>query len=302
MSASAACRLSPLDQAHTLRTMIEEQAASPGPGSVLRSRCRTIAVVSGKGGVGKSVVALNLAVNLAQRGASVCLVDANAGLGNLDLMCGLNGYWNVSHVVTGARELREIVLTGPAGIELMPGASSLADLAECPVPVRRNLVEQLCAWERRHDVLVIDTGSGGDRVARQFALAADQLLVVTTPEPTSITDAYATIKSFCPTEVELGVVVNQTESSELAIKIGERLQQTSRTFLRTEIEFFGGIPRDPAVPQSIRVREPLAVQGGASPAGRALSRLASRWESRGWERPASDAYFARLTRSLPRGA
>jgi len=239
----------PHDQARTLRALIEQESAQTTSEPPAGHSCRTIAVVSGKGGVGKSVIALNLAVSFAQQGQTVCLLDANLGLGNLDLMCGLNGYWNLSHVMTGARSLNDVILRGPAGIDLIPGASGITELADCPTDAQHQLLEQLTGLERRHDVLIIDTGSGIHRLVRQFALAADQLVVVTTPEPTSITDAYATLKTLCAAGMSLGVVVNQVDSGELAIKIGERIKQTSRMFLQTEVESLGCIPRDPAVPQ-----------------------------------------------------
>jgi flagellar biosynthesis protein FlhG len=293
---------SPHDQARTLRSMIEQRAEIPAVEPQAKAGCRTLAVVSGKGGVGKSVIALNLAVSLAQQGRSVCLIDANLGLGSLDLMCGLNGYWNLSHVVSGARRLEDVMLHGPAGISLIPGASGITELADCPPAAQQKLLEQLTELEHRHDDLIIDTGSGIHRLARQFALAADQLVVVATPEPTSITDAYATIKSLCAAGLELGIVVNLAESGELALKIGDRLKQTSRMFLQTEVELFGCIPRDSAVPQSIVAQHPLVTFMPSSNAARALARLATRCGLGRTDRATSESYFGRLSRSVHRAA
>lgn len=282
--------------------MIEDHAAAASSSSVAGPLGRTLAVVGGKGGVGKSVLALNLAVCLAQQGKSVCLIDASLGLGSLDFMCGLNGYWNLSHVVSGARRLDEAILEGPAGIHLIPGASGLGELTHCPVVAQHRLIDQLTTLEQQHDVLIVDTGSGMHRLARQFALAADRLVVVTTPEPTAITDAYATIKSLCAAGTNLGLVVNQVESGELALKIGERLKQTSKLFLQTELDFLGCIPRDAAVPQSILKRQPLAISQPTSPAARALARLATRCGTATENGRSTEAYFTRLSRSLQRAA
>lgn len=292
----------PHDQARTLRALIEEHAAAVPSEPVAGPVCRTLTVVSGKGGVGKSVVALNLAVCLAQQGRSVCLFDASLGLGSLDLMCGLNGYWNLSHVVSGARRLDDVMLEGPGGIHLIPGASGLSELTNGPVAAQQSLQQQLLDLERRHDVLIIDTGSGLHRLARQFALAADQLLVIATPEPTAITDAYATIKSLCASGRDIGVVVNQAESGELALRIGERLQQTSKMFLQAEVESLGCIPRDAAVPQSILRRQPLSIWQPAAPAAQAFARLAARCGAGPHGRQSSESFFARLSRSLQRAA
>jgi flagellar biosynthesis protein FlhG len=282
--------------------MIEQRAETPAVEQHTKIGCRTLAVVSGKGGVGKSVVALNLAVSLAQQGRSVCLLDANLGLGSLDLMCGLNGYWNLSHVISGARQLDDVILHGPEGISLIPGVSGITELADCPPAAQQKLLEQLTELEHRHDVLIIDTGSGIHRLARQFALAADQLAVVTTPEPTSITDAYATIKTLCASGLDLGIVVNLAESGELAQKIGDRLKQTARMFLQTDVDLLGCIPRDAAVPQSIVSRQPLVTFMPSSNAARALNRLATRCASSHVDRTTSESYFARLSHSVRRAA
>lgn len=248
------------------------------------------------------MLALNLAVTLAQQGRSVCLMDASFGLGSLDLMCGLNGYWNLSHVITGARQLQEVILQGPEGIHLLPGASGLSNLPECPTAVQRSLLDQLHEVERQHEVLIIDTGCGIHRLVRQFAFAADQLLVVTTPEPTAITDAYATIKSLCTADVGFGLLVNFVDSNELAMKICDRLKQTAQMFVQADVSAWGFIPRDGAVPQSIAARHPLATFMPSSPAARAISKAAAHCLAGHMNRTPDDTYFARLSQTLNQAA
>ena len=163
-----------LDQAKILRGLVEQRHPATTPSMLeLSRRARTLAVVSGKGGVGKSVIALNLAIAFARLGKSVCLLDACLGLGSIDLLCGKNGYWNLSHVVTGARSLNDVLLKGPEGIHVVCGASGLIDLADVPENVQRELIFRMEELERTHDVLIVDTSTGIHRTVRQFATAAD---------------------------------------------------------------------------------------------------------------------------------
>ncbi|MCC7420910.1 MAG: P-loop NTPase [Planctomycetaceae bacterium] len=258
-------------------------------------RARTLAVTSGKGGVGKSNIALNLGVALGGLGAKVCLVDANLGLGNLDLLCGLNGYWNLSHVVSGARRIEEILLTGPNDVRLVPGASGLVDSADCPLSAQRDLVEQLESLELSHDFLIIDTGAGIHRSIREFLAAAETVLVVTTPEPTALADAYATIKSLSSLPgTELEILVNQAETAEQAAAILEGVQKTARAFLHRTVTAAGSIPRDAAVPQAVRARVPFVVHSPASPAATAVQRLARRLRHHASPSPACESFFPRV--------
>lgn len=292
------------DQATILRGLMERRQARTQPISPPShvARAQTIAVTSGKGGVGKSNIALNLAIALARLDASVCLLDANMGLGNIDLLCGLNGYWNLSHVISGARTLSEIVLDGPAGVHVIPGASGLADMADCPASVQQDLLRQLEELEQAHDCLVIDTGTGIHRLVRQFVSAADIVLVVTTPEPTSIADAYATIKALSAKEPpRIEALVNRAESASQGRAVMERLQQTTRLFLHAELGAAGCVPDDPHVSIAVRQRQPFQVEAPDCPAAKALEQLARRF--RGAAVPAERGpFFPRFWQRLTRVA
>lgn len=294
------------DQARILRGLMErrQEAADDAPPRAAE-RARTVAVTSGKGGVGKSSVALNLAVALSQKGSRVCVLDANLGLGNIDLLCGLNGYWNLSHVISGARTISEIVLAGPAGIQLVPGASGLLDLADCSAAARREILLQLDLLERQYDYLIVDTGAGIHSSVRQFVAAADLALIVATPEPTAIADAYATIKAFSAGRDFSGahLLVNQADSAEQAREIIARVQQTAQTFLHVSVSSAGFVPRDPAVPESVARRQPLLSWQPRTPAGRAFEQLATRVRNTALPCDARDAFFSRIDqRAAPRAA
>lgn len=262
------------DQAKVLRGLMEQRQ----PGIIEKSntsRCRTLAVCSGKGGVGKSVISLNLALALAKTGASVCLMDINLALGNIDLLCRLNGYWNLSHVVSGARSLKEIQLEGPLGINVITGASGLTDLADCSEAVRKDVLGQMQELEATHDYLILDNGTGIHRSIRQFVTTADDVLIVTTPEPTAIADAYATIKSLSTIEsLNIQALVNQCTSLDQGEKVFQQLKKTTELFLHTGLNQAGQIPHDLQVVQSVYDRDPLVLSHPHSPAAEAIFRLA----------------------------
>src|SRR4051812_35510527 len=159
-----------------------------------RRRASVIAVTSGKGGVGKSNVAVNLAIQFAAAGKKVVLLDADLGLANADVLCNLDLPANLSHVIARKKELREVMIPAPGGFRLIGGASGLARMADLSDADRQRLVLALGELEQAVDIILIDTGAGISPNVLTFTRAADHVLVVTTPEPTAMTDAYAVIK------------------------------------------------------------------------------------------------------------
>ena len=301
------------DQATVLRGLMEQRSAVPPmPGSApaemsdgasrptTRRRVQTIAVTSGKGGAGKSVVALNLALALAEREQRVCLLDASFGLGNLDLLCGLNGYWNLAHVVSGARRLPQVVLPGPQGVDIVPGAGSLVEGPEHSPGARQDLLQQLGELEQSHDVLIIDTGTGIRSGVRRLMLAADVALVLTTPEPTSVANAYAVLKSMpVDADVELRVLVNRASSEAQASQIIRRLQETSRLFLHHGVDALPHLPDDPAVAHSVQSQQPAVLQSSQAPFATAMRELAALLHDEPAIGRRREPYFHRLLRSAP---
>ena len=266
------------DQATVLRGLIERQSQSKNPVRAADAkRAKTLAVTSGKGGVGKTNIALNLSIALAEQNARVCLLDANLGLGNIDLLCGLNGYWNLFHVISGARSLRQIILKGPAGISVIPGVADLGDLSKCPEQACCEILDQLEELEYSHDFVIVDTGSGIQQGVRPFLNAADVMLLVTTPEPTSLADTYATIKSLSQNQKnELLILVNQTLNAKQGRAMMDRLKQTAKMFLQKPIGSAGSIPHDVKLMQAVAHRQPLLLNSPKSPAALAIKQLAER--------------------------
>ncbi len=241
-----------LDQATNLRQMARR----------LKPRAQTIAVTSGKGGVGKTNLAVNLATVLASLNRKVVLLDADMGLANADIICNVQPRYNLAHVVAGQKTLAEVVAPVPAGFSLVAGASGLSRMADLTEGDRHRLLVELETLQDTTDVLIIDTGAGIGRNVLAFTAAADQVVVVTTPEPTAITDAYAVIKVLvrCGTAGSINVMVNQAKSRDEAKMVHERIAGVCRQFLKADVNFGGYVVADPSVPDSVRKRSPFAIQ------------------------------------------
>jgi flagellar biosynthesis protein FlhG len=291
------------DQAKVLRGLMaklkKEQSATGDSfdpkTSEKKGRAHTIAITSGKGGVGKSNIALNLAIALSEAGKSVCLFDANLGLGNIDLLCGLNGYWNLSHVMTGARSLNEIILDGPRGIKVIPGASGFTDLIDCPVTAQKEILNQLIEIEKNNEYLIIDTSTGLYHHTRQILESSDRVMVISTPEPTSIADAYSTIKTIgFNQDINLEVILNQASSAQQASKILERIQQTAKVFLKTSSANSSYIPYDQNVSRAVIHRKPFMEYYANSPASKAIRQIASRIMNESKMFPNNSSFISQL--------
>ncbi|WP_166831315.1 P-loop NTPase [Thalassoroseus pseudoceratinae] len=270
------------DQAKALRGLMERHQSSSDRWTktppVTARHATSIAMTSGKGGVGKSHLALNLAIQLAKTGSKVRLFDANFGHGSPELLCGLNAYWNLRHVLVGSRSLKEIMLDGPYGVQIAPGCGCLYEADEFPRAAFESLSSQLNYFEQSDDFWIFDMGSGLSRAVRRVASQMDMAFVVSTPEPTSLADAYATIKSLAAVEnpPEIEVIVNQVESLSQADEISDRLQRTVRTFLQTKLNFAGSVPKDPEVVTATVDQEPFSLASPQSPAALAVGRISRR--------------------------
>ena len=241
-----------------------------------RRLARAIAVTSGKGGVGKSNLSVGLAIGFARRGLKTCLLDADLGMANADVLCGLSPEHTLESVVRGARRLSEVVVPAPGGFFLIPGASGVGRIANLQVAEQRRLVEQLRLLERTVDMVVIDTGAGVGSGVMTFAAAAGVTLVAVTPEPTSMTDAYGAIKVLAAEvpDTRIRLVVNMASSPTEAREVHERIDRVSRRFLGKGVEFAGAIPLDSNLPQAVRRQQPLAVLNPQSPAAVAVDGIA----------------------------
>lgn len=239
-------------------------------------RTHVIAVSSGKGGVGKSNVAANLAVALAKAGKRVLILDADLGLGNLDVLLGLAPHYTIEHVLSGARTLDEILLVGPAGIHVLPASSGVPHLTALTESQQLVIQEQLEQLSAEMDVLLIDTGAGISPTVTFFAASAHETIVVVSPEPTSLTDAYALIKVLARRyrEHRFKVVVNQVKSPREAAEVFRKLDMAVDHFLHVVIDYVGYIPHDDYVSLAVVKQKAVSDLFPDAPASQAFTRLA----------------------------
>ncbi len=237
----------------------------------------TIAITSGKGGVGKSNIAVNLSICLAANGIRVTLADVDMGLANADLLMNLQPRYTLSHVLSGVRSIEEVAITAPGGVRFIPGASGVHELADLSEFERQNLITQLQKLEASTDMVVLDCGAGLSRNVISFALAADLVLVVTTPQPPALTDAYATIKALrregCTGRICLSV--NMAESRSEAIATFERIANVSRRFLNYSIANQGYVLHDSAVELAVQERCPFVIRYPGSNASACIAAMAN---------------------------
>jgi flagellar biosynthesis protein FlhG len=247
------------------------------PATQLRSP-RVIAVTSGKGGVGKSVISANLGICLARQGRRVLLVDADLALANLDLMLGVRARGNIRDVVGERLRIEDVMVEGPAGVQLIPACSGDATLADVEEHTRVALMEAIDTLEERFDTLVVDTGAGIGSNAVSFAAAAQQTLVVVTPDPASLADAYAMIK-ILSTRCGLARVylcVNMASGPREADQVVERLLGLVARFLNVSVVPIGYLYRDEAVQRSVKACQSLVTVYPQAPISASLQALADR--------------------------
>lgn len=265
------------DQADRLRELrLVPGAARPPKESGRRPAVRSLALVSGKGGVGKSALAANLALAFARARKRVLLVDGDLSLANADLLLGMVPRQNLGDVVLGNAPIEDVVMETPDGILLLPAASGIEELADLDDFRREQLLRELSKLEQRADLLLFDLGSGIGRQTIHLARAADRVLVVTTPEPTAFADAYATIKVLARGRLRSvpALVVNMARTPDEGRETARRIRAVAERFLGLKPEFLGAIPYDEAMPRAVRSQEPLLRIYPHCPAAKEMERLA----------------------------
>ncbi|RNC67257.1 MAG: MinD/ParA family protein [Desulfuromonadales bacterium] len=280
------------DQADSLRqlaTSVKKQrkaTAALARDGKQKKGIRVISVTSGKGGVGKSNVVVNLALALAGREKKVLVIDADLGLGNVDVLLGLTPDYTLNDVFAGRKRLDEIIVEGPGGIRIIPAGSGLPDFTALGLQERVKIMDELDALEEDFDLLIVDTEAGISDNVTYFNSASQEIVVVVTPEPTSITDVYALIKLLATRHGEryFKVLVNMAKDTDDALQVFAKLSNVTSRFLDISLDYLGCVLRDDAVLEAVKSQKPVIELFPEAPASTCFTTLARRLLENGGER------------------
>ncbi len=266
-----------MDQAEKLRNIVRAQEAeTTGTGA------RMITVTSGKGGVGKSSVSVNLAVQIQKLGQRVIIFDADFGLANVEVMFGAVPKYNLSDVIFHGKQIEEIIVDGPMGIKFVSGGSGIAELSNLTKENVRFLSSKLARLEAMADVIIVDTGAGISDTVIDFVKSSGEVLLVTTPEPTSITDSYALLKALARSEnfdrkyTTIHLLANKADNVVEGKIVYNKLELVAEKFLDMRLNFLGYIPNDSYVMRAVMQQKPVSMLYENSKAAHAFKRLAER--------------------------
>lgn len=255
-----------VDQASGIRKM---RQIKPKP-------VRVIAVTSGKGGVGKTNLSVNLGVALSQMGRRVALLDADMGLANVDILLGLSPEYNLTHVLQGEKSLQEIMLTGPAGLKVIPASSGVQQMSELSNVEQAGVIRAFSDIDKNLDVLIVDTAAGISSSVVNFARACQEIIVVVCDEPTSLTDAYAYIK-LLNRDYGLNkfhVVANMVQSIQQGQQLFNKLTKVTDKYLDVSLNYTGAVPFDEYLRRSVQKQSPVLEAFPRSKAALAIRNLA----------------------------
>ena len=272
-----------MDQAEQLRNIVKLHNQRNLSGA------RVITITSGKGGVGKSNMAVNLAVQFKRRGKRVLIFDADFGLANVEVMFGTLPKYNLSDVIYGNMSINEIISEGPEGIGFISGGSGIVGLNDLTHDQLDSLVGKLSQLNMLTDVLLIDTGAGVSESVMDFVLASPEVLLVSTPEPSSLTDSYSLIKAmyknprFVPDATSVCLVTNRVTSEEEASAVYEKLSSVVSRFLNGSLSYLGMVPMDPALERAVRNQQIISITSPNAHSSRAFSALTDKLLNRSEE-------------------
>lgn len=267
-----------MDQANTLRRIVQHrQRNSSQLQTPLKAAPRVIAVTSGKGGVGKTNTVLNLSLALSRLQRRVLLLDADMGLANVDVLLGLTPRYTLEHVLSGERDVNDVMLHGPHGLRILPSSSGISELSELSPDEQTRLFGELSRIDDEVDYLFIDTGAGISSNVLRFNACAGEVYLVVSPEPTAMTDAYALMKLLAVKYHvhRFGLIANQVNSEQDGRNVYERLNRVCSQYLQARLAYLGSVPFDRHIHRAVRLQRALMDAFPQAPAARSLSRIAA---------------------------
>ena len=262
-----------MDQAQNLRNIIKA-------GSTREVLSRVITITSGKGGVGKSNLAINLAISLSRLGKKVIVLDADFGLANIEVMLGIRPQYNLSDLMFRGRSLSEIITKGPENVGFISGGSGIREMTSLTREQLINLSARLSELDRQADVVIIDTGAGISENVMEFVMSSAEVFLIATPEPTSITDAYALLKTlnhqpeFTREHCHIKLIANKVNNEKNGKELFEKLSVVADKFLNISLEYMGAVPSDTNMSKAVMKQQPLTIAYPNSQAARAIDDMA----------------------------
>jgi len=288
-----------MDQAEELRNIIKAKNQLNA-----KPAARVITVTSGKGGVGKSNTAINLAVQLKKEGKKVVILDADFGLANIEIMFGAVPKYNLGDLVNKGKSIREIITWGPMEVGFISGGSGISGLANMDKNSLNYIIQNLTELDEIADVIIIDTGAGIADAVMEFLVASGEILLVTTPEPTSITDSYSVIKAlhmhprFSKEESKVRVITNRVEKEADGFGLFEKFNNVVEKYLDVPITYLGAVPQDGQLVQAVMQQMPISIQNPKAKSAQAYERIAAKLldkeEGKTQERRGMAAFFSRI--------
>lgn len=264
-----------MDQAQQLRNVIKKQNQK-----VIRHTARVITVTSGKGGVGKSNLSVNLAIQFRKMGKRVLIFDADFGLANVEVMFGAIPKFNLSDLIYHGKDISEIITEGPMEIGFISGGSGILGLNNLTREQIMYLVKCLEKLGTMTDIIIVDTGAGISDAVLEFVLASPEVLLVSTPDPSSLTDSYSLLKAlyhhpdFAKNQSQIYVVSNRVTNAEEGRQLFEKLDSVVKQFLAGKIQYLGAVPQDGALEKAVRQQKPVSLSSPSSKSAEAFEAIA----------------------------
>ncbi len=271
-----------MDQAEQLRNIIKANPVNKNP------LARVIAVTSGKGGVGKSNTSINLAIQLRRMGQRVIILDADFGLANIEIMFGAVPKYNLGDLIYQGKNIREIITWGPGDVGFISGGSGIAGLSNLSRDYLIYIIRNLAELDTIADIIIVDTGAGISDAVLEFLVASGEILLVTTPEPTSITDSYSLLKAlnrhprFSTDASRIKVIANRVDSEEEGQNLYNKLNTVVSRYLKLPLQYQGAIPYDVQLAKAVMQQMPVSIQNPRAKAALAYERIAAELMNREW--------------------